>query len=140
MAIDRAAVLAHINGMKLSDLIDKFISLRDAVDVETNRFKARIKDATDTMDVIEATLMQRMKEVGVDSASSGHGTVFFTTQTRCGVADWDQLLPFIIDGNPQLLNKAVNKTAVKEYMDAHDGELPPGVKWDEEQVVQIRKK
>lgn len=139
MSLDRAAVLAHLGNMKLSDLIDKFIAIRDAVDAENNRFKAKMRDANDTMELIESVLMKRMQEIGVESTSSNSGTVFFTTQTRCGVADWDELLPFILQGNPQLLNKAVNKTAVKEYMDAH-GELPPGVKWDEERVVQIRKK
>lgn len=139
MAIDRSAVLAHLSGLKLSDLIDKFITIRDAIDAENNKHKARIKDGVDTMELIESVLMGKMTEVGMESASSESGTVYFTTSTRCGVGDWDELLPFIIDGNPQLLNKAVNKTAVKEYMDEH-GALPPGVKWDEERVIQIRKR
>lgn len=139
-AVQRAAMLAHLQEQNTGELIDKFISLREMVEEAQNKFKARLKVVTDEMDMIEALLLTRLEESGAESSSSKTGTVFFTTQTRCGVGDWDALLPFIMDGNPQLLNKAVNKTAVKEYMDEHDGELPPGVNWGEERVVQIRKK
>jgi|SRR5437763_11913020 hypothetical protein len=139
-AVQRAALLEQLKNEKTGELIDKFISLRDLVDEATNKFKARLKVVTDEMDMIEALLLTRLEESGQESSSSKTGTVFFTTTTRCGVGDWDELLPFIMEGNPQLLNKAVNKTAVKEYMDEHDGELPPGVNWGEERVVQIRKK
>lgn len=40
----------------------------------------------------------------------------------------------------QFLNKAVNKTATKEYMEANNGALPPGIKYGSEIVIQIRKK
>jgi hypothetical protein len=139
-AVERAAKLEQLKATNTGELIDKFISMRDLVEEAQNKFKARLKVITDEMEMIEALLLTRLEESGSESSSSKTGTVFFTTQTRCGVGDWDELLPFIMQGNPQLLNKAVNKTAVKEYMDAHDGDLPPGVNWGEERVVQIRKK
>lgn len=139
-AASKAALLEVLKATNTGELIDKFISLRDLVDEAQNKFKARLKVVTDEMEMIEALLLTRLEESGQESSSSKTGTVFFTTQTRCGVGDWDELLPFVMSGNPQLLNKAVNKTAVKEYMDEHEGDLPPGVNWSEERVVQIRKK
>src|SRR6266404_1579145 len=41
--------------------------------------------------------------------------------------------------NWHLLNKAVNKTAVGEYIDQHQSP-PPGVKWTAMKVIQVRKK
>lgn len=139
MALNKEAV-EGLKEKKISELIDQYITLRDAVDEETNKLKSRLKTATEVMTCIEACLLEKMEVAGVESSSSKAGTVFFTTSTRCGVGDWDELLPFIIDGNAQLLNKAVNKTAVKEYMDEHEGALPPGVNWAEEKALQIRKK
>jgi len=140
MAINREAVAASLKAMGIDILIDKYIQMRDAVDEETNKFKSKIKDATDVADLIEAVLMEKMDQTGLQSGSSTSGTAYFADKTMCGVGDWDELLPFIMQGNPQFLNKAVNKTAVKEYMEENDGALPPGVRWDVERVLQIRKK
>lgn len=137
---DASSLLATLKETNTGELIDRFISLRELVDEATNKFKARLKVVANEMEMIEALLLTRLNESGAESSSSKTGTVFKTTTTRCGVGDWDELLPFIIDGNTQLLNHAVNKTAVKEYMDEHEGKLPPGVRWDEETVIQIRKK
>lgn len=139
MALNKEAV-DGLKEKKISELIDQYITLRDAVDEETNKLKTRLKTAVEVMNCIEACLLEKLDVAGVESSSSKEGTVFFTTSTRCGVGDWDELLPFIMDGNPQLLNKAVNKTAVKEFMDENEGALPPGVNWGEERVIQIRKK
>ena len=140
MAINREAVAASLKAMGIDILIDKYIQMRDAVDEETNKFKSKIKDATDVADLIEAVLMEKMDQTGLQSGSSTSGTAYFADKTMCGVGVWDELLPFIMQGNPQFLNKAVNKTAVKEYMEENDGALPPGVRWDVERVLQIRKK
>ena len=41
--------------------------------------------------------------------------------------------------SPSLLEKRCSKNAVKEYMDAHNGQLPPGVDWYVEQVVNVKR-
>ena len=54
-------------------------------------------------------------------------------------AVWDTILKHIrATGNWQLLNKAVNKTAVKEYIEVHQSP-PPGVKYDSYRDLQWRK-
>lgn len=138
MALDRAVVLATLRELGISILIDKYITCRDAVDDANNKHKARLKDGTDLMEMIEGVLQEKMQEAQVDTAGSQRGTVFYTTQTRCGVSDWDEALPVVLE-NPQLLNKAVNKTAVAEWMEAN-GSPPPGIKWDEVRTLAIRKK
>ena len=52
---------------------------------------------------------------------------------------WADILKYIrAAGNWQLLNKAVNKTAVKEYIEVNK-EPPPGVKYDSYRDLQWRK-
>jgi hypothetical protein len=139
MALDRAKALAALEAEGINSLIDKYITTRDAVEMANSQHKNRIKDGTELMDLIEAVLQKKMQEAGVDTAGSQRGTVFYSPVTRCGVADWDQLLPVAL-ANPQLLNKAVNKTAVVEWMENNDGVPPPGVRWDEERQLAVRKK
>lgn len=139
MSLDRAKVMSALVADGINSLIDKYIATRDAVEDANNQHKNRIKDGVELLDLIEAVLQKKMQEAGVDTAGSTRGTVFYSTVTRCGVADWDQLLPVALT-NPQLLNKAVNKTAVVEWMEQNDGVPPPGVKWDEDRQLAIRKK
>jgi len=52
---------------------------------------------------------------------------------------WNGILTHIRKfGNWNLLNKAVNKTAVKEYIEVHKAP-PPGVKYDSYRDLQWRK-
>lgn len=140
---DQAArvALAKARGMKVSELIDLYISLRDAIEVETRKFKERIAVAVERMEMAEQVINEKMVEIGTESTTSQNGTAFRAKQTRCQVSDWDSLLDFIKLGEGwEFLNHAVNKSAVDEYMKENEGKVPPGVKWDEVQVLQIRKK
>jgi hypothetical protein len=133
--------LTKARGMKVVDLIELYIGLRDAVEEEQRKFKERIAKAVAHMEMAEQVINEKMLEIGTDSASSSTGTAFRTTTTRCGVKDWDALLGFIKESEGwEFLNHAVNKSAVDEYMKENGGHLPPGVKWDAIQVLQIRKK
>jgi hypothetical protein len=135
-----AKQMARFKGMAISDLIDLYMSFRTALEDEAKILKAKIDKGKAIMDRVEAALNLKMKDAGTDTASSEKGTAFFTTKTYCGVADWDELLPFILDGNTHFLKKDVAKSAVEEYMTENENELPPGVKWTEEKAIQIRKK
>jgi hypothetical protein len=55
------------------------------------------------------------------------------------VADWDALLSFIkAEGAYDMLNKAVNKSAVRAYLD-ETNKLPPGVNYSTTITVSVRK-
>ncbi len=67
--------------------------------------------------------MQQLK------TSAGH-MAYFTTKTSCTVEDFDATINEIREkGLWHLLNKAVNKTAVAEYIEANHTP-PPGVRFD----------
>jgi hypothetical protein len=56
------------------------------------------------------------------------------------VADWDQTLNWIkTEGAWHMLDRRVNKTAVEAYREANN-DLPPGVNWRDEIVVNVRRK
>ena len=56
------------------------------------------------------------------------------------VSDWDAILDHVKENEAwELIERRVNKTAIKEFRDEHD-DLPPGVSWNEAQVVNVRRK
>jgi len=136
-----AKQMGRFKAMEMGELVDLYMTFRSAIEEETKVLKAKIEKGNAIMGRVEAALMLKMKDAKTDNVASAKGTAYFTTKTFCGVADWDALLPFIVDeGNTHFLKKDVAKSAVEEYMAEHEGELPPGVKWTEEKVIQIRKK
>lgn len=136
-----AKVMAKFEGKGISELIDLLLDFREATAEETKKMKIKIERGNKMMSLIEAVLMKKMKDAGTDTGSGSKGSAYYQLKTFCGVADWDALLPWIAEGeNYQFLKKDVAKSAVEEYMQANDGELPPGVRWDEEKEIVIRKK
>ena len=69
------------------------------------------------------------------------GTVIVGEKTMPGFEDKTQTMQFIKEtGNVELLQQRLSSTAVKEYMDNNNGQLPPGVKVVVERTVTIRRK
>ncbi|MNN76524.1 hypothetical protein D3C81_1929110 [compost metagenome] len=62
-------------------------------------------------------------------------------KTMPGFEDRNATMDFIKStGNVELLQARLSSTAIKDFMDAHAGQLPPGVKITTERTVQIRRK
>lgn len=124
----------------IAAIIDKYIELRDAVDAINAEAKARCAEMKTAMEGIEAYMMKLSNESGQTNFGSDAGTAFVTTETRCSVSDFDQVIQFAKDNNMwDIITKAVNKTVVSQYLEKHEA-LPPGVNWTTQKVIQIRRK
>jgi hypothetical protein len=122
----------------IEEIIGKYIDLRDSIERETKALANKLAPSQAAMKTIETYLMKVTNETGQTKLGTKHGTAFVTTKTGCNVADWDLTLPFILNGNTHLLNKAVNKTAVGEYIEKN-GQPPPGINWVVMKEIQIRR-
>lgn len=126
--------------MKMDDLVLKYIQTREK--------KSKIKAAYDAdkakydtlQDKIEALLLIRFKELGIDSVKTEFGTAYSSTQTSATMADWDLFRTFCQsqDDPFQYLDRKANKTAVEQYRASND-ELPPGINWSETRTVNFRR-
>lgn len=121
-------------------IIDKYIELRDAVDAINAEAKAKCAEMKSAMEGIEAYMMKLAIESGQTNFGSEAGTAFITTETRCSVADFNEVIKFAQENNMwDIITKAVNKTVVAQYLEKHEA-LPPGVNWTAQKVIQIRRK
>jgi hypothetical protein len=120
-------------------VIKKYMKLRsqkEAVEAET---KERLDDIKTSMNKLEAWLKTKLDADGLTSFKSNYGTAFLTTTDFASVDDWDATLDFIRDqGAYDMLEKRVNKTAVRGYIEATN-EVPPGVKYGTKLGINIRK-
>lgn len=123
----------------LSAAIKKYIEFRDSIDRHQAEFDAKTKPMKAAMKTIEGYFMNLVNKTGQTTFGTPDGTAFRDTKTGCNVKDWDTFLAWMKENDAHhLLNKAVNKTAVKEYIDAHDTP-PPGVEWVSIYDIKIRR-
>lgn len=154
-----------MSDVKAEKLVKVYTKIRDTVSAKEKAFKDEKKKLQDQMSVVETALAKRLNEVGADSIKTDAGVAFKTTKQYVNIADFDEFLKFMIrsvltasgfmvnieNWDPhvnrilkhadwQFLNKTVNKSAVLEFMEENDNALPSGVKYESENVVQVRKK
>ena len=125
--------------MKMDDLVERYIRLRDEKKAMADEFKLQIAGHDALLDKIEAVLLKVFKETGVDSAATSAGTAYRSTRTTVKVADWDAFFPFVRENDLyHLIERRCSKEGVEQFKAANE-DLPPGIDWSEEQVVNVRR-
>lgn len=120
-------------------LINKYIEMRDAKAALKKKFTADTEKLDEIMTKIEGFILEHFNETGVESARCAGGTAYKSVRTSATVADWDATLAYIKTNDLwNMLDKRVNKTAVDEFKTEHN-DLPPGINWREEIIVNIRR-
>lgn len=125
--------------LTIDDVVGHYVKLRDAVQRIEGEHTAQLAPYKEKMEKIEAWLMAKSQETGVDSFKTPHGTAYKQLQQRTSIENWDVLLPFLIEHDlTHLLTKSVAKTQVLDYM-KQTGALPPGVSLEQFYVININR-
>lgn len=123
----------------LDQVVAQYLALREGSERIMKEAEAKVVPMKAAMKTIESYFMKLVNETGQTKFGTPSGTAFRDTKTGCNVKDWDTFLTWMREQQAFfLLNKAVNKTAVKEYMDAH-GTPPPGIEWIAMHDIKIRR-
>lgn len=135
-----SAVLEQSPVYRLDDIIQKFVELRDQKEALQNSVKAQIQGIDEQLKTLTGYLMLKMQESGQDAVKTAYGTAFKKESDFVSVSNWDDTLAYIrANGAWSMLNKAVNKTAVKEYIEQNEVP-PPGINYTRIVEVQVRRK
>jgi len=126
-------------------IIRAFVKCRDSLAEKVRELSAPLtqaqRDHDATMGIFSKRLQQLMKAAGVTSfRHKEHGTAFEKEVDWITVQDWAAFRDWVIENDMlQMFSKAVNKTAVKEYMKANNNALPPGLSYGKKVEVQVRR-
>ena len=123
-----------------NDIVAKYVELRDA----RSRLKKEFTEQDDKLkaaqEVIQTYLMSLMGELGVNSLNADAGTAYRSTSTKASIADRHMVRNTVLaTGNLDLLEMRASSAAVKQYMEEHDGAVPPGFSVFTEETVNIRR-
>jgi hypothetical protein len=126
--------------MKISEAIEIYVKLRD----KKAQLKAEYTDAVapvqEKMDKLEVKFLEIMNTTGVDSLKTEFGTAYSTTRTTASVADKDAFFKFVKDNEEwPLMEVRASSTAVKQFVEAHAGDVPPGLNLNVERTIGVRR-
>lgn len=107
---------------KLGVIIDAYRALYD----ERAELNAQSKELTQQMEELEAELIKRMDEAGLDSAKGKCASLRLEEKSMPNVADWDQVYNYIKENEAwYLLERRVTQRAYQELVQS--GEVIPGI-------------
>ena len=125
---------------QLARMLGAYMKIRETRSTMKRVYEEKDAELKKKLALIEAALMKMMQESGSENLTiKGVGMAYQTTKTFASGKDWDALWKYIEEsGNLDLLQRRLSKRAVQEYMDANEGELPPGVDVSQERAVVVR--
>jgi len=121
-------------------LVSVFIKIRDARDAERREWEAKEAEYNEQLDLINAELLEICKEANATSIKTKHGTAIRTVKTRYWTNDWEQFYKFMIENNaPELLEKRIQQTHMKEFLEENPDVLPAGLNVDSQYTITVRR-
>jgi hypothetical protein len=120
-----------------------YIAIRDRRAEIKKTFDADYTDLGSKLERLEAELLRHLQETRSEAIRTAFGTVYRQEEVKPSCQSWEALDTWI-DGNPDIaasdvLEKRVSRKFITEYMETHDGALPPGVSVYREYVARVRR-
>jgi len=111
-------------------LIAENFKLEDHVKAESEKFAGFLKPFKERIAEIEGILRTRLLERKADSTKTDSGTAYFSNLMNTKIENMPALFDFVADnwdevGADAKINLPVGK--VREWMDEHEGNPPPGM-------------
>lgn len=125
--------------MNVNEIVDRYIALRDRKAALKKEYEDKVAGIEKVLEKAEAVMLKRFEEMGVESVKTAAGTVYRATRTSATVSDWDAFLAHVRQHEAwEMLEHRAAKRAVEEFKAAND-DLPPGINWRAEVVVNVRR-
>ena len=126
--------------MDLNAATRAYVNIRDARSALAQKFDAEDGSLKDKLKLLEAFMLKELQSTGANSVRTDEGTVIRQEEIMPSGSDWDAFYGWIKKNDAfDFLERRIKKTAVKDYMEAHPGKLPPGVSVNREFVIRVRR-
>jgi hypothetical protein len=121
-------------------IVKKYVELRDFVQEENKAHAARMKPYADAMEVLEGAAAAMLKDTKQEALSTEFGTAFKVPKSSVTCSDKEAFHAWVRRMNAWgFLTGHVAKEAVEDWMELHEGEVPPGLKYEGWIAIQFRR-
>lgn len=122
-------------------LVKAYVKIRDARKELSEKFEQEDSVLKDSLDTIEAQLLEACKSIGADSIRTPFGTISRTVKKRYWTNDWHSFYEFLKEhGVLELLEKRVAQTNMSTFLEENPDLHPPGLNIDSRYSVVVRRK
>lgn len=126
--------------METNKLVKAYLNLREARHTLKRKFDEDDGALKIKQERIESALLAFLNENKVDRVATPLATVYRQEEMTPTAADWSAVYEFIKENDAfEMLERRLKKTFVKDYMEQHEGGVPPGVSVFREFVVRVRR-
>ena len=122
-------------------LTKTFLKIRAKRSLLSAEFKKEADKLQQQQDRIKQAMLDHCERHNVQSVKSSEGLFFTSSKTKYWASDWDAMHTFIKEHNvPELLDKRINQTNVKQFLEENPDLMPKGLNQDTEYSIVVRKK
>lgn len=139
--VDACARLASTVAQATVDQrVARYVKLRDARAAANRDADITDKAYKEALSAIESSLIAAAQLQGVTGFKTAHGTTYLDERMLASVADENAFFSFVKEeGDLDFFERRVKVAHVKEWQEAHDGKLPPGLNVFREVTMKVRR-
>ena len=127
--------------VSVEKLVKTYAKIRDKRAEITAKYKEEEGQLREKQDKVKSALLGYCKEHEVDSVRTSSGLFYRTVKQRYWTSDWESMHKFIMEHSlPEFLDKRLNQTNVRQFLEDNPDLLPAGLNVDSEYTISVRKK
>ena len=121
-------------------LVRIYVKIRDTKSALKKQYEAEAANFDDQMKSISVELRRRAQAEGVDGYKTAAGTVYLATDFKVSCGDWAAFYAWARENDElEMFERRIKAEPIKQYMEEHDGALPPGVSVFKELEARVRR-
>ena len=120
-------------------LVSAYLKIRDAKNALVRAHEEEKAKLDSKLELVEQALLKFLNDHKMDSAKAGAATFYKQEEITPAGSDWDRFYKWVKKEDAFEAEKRIKKTFVKEYMEANDGAIPPGVTVHRTYAVRVRR-
>jgi hypothetical protein len=139
--MNKEEFVAALPSLPIDKLVRRFVTIREARAAFNSEAEKSDKEFKETLKAIEIELLRRAQDEGVEGFKTEFGTTYRDVNMSASFADEDTFYKFVREsGDLEFFERRLKIAHLKEYMENHEGQLPPGINVFREYTMRVRKK
>lgn len=128
------------DAMKAGELAEQHRYIDDLRKQLKQKYESKDAILEAELNAIKHRLLTLCNEQDASSIRTEHGTIIRSIKTRYEPKDWDSMHEFILEHSaPYLLQKRINESAMKDFLESHPDDYPKGLNIASEYKISVRK-
>ena len=120
--------------------IDTLCKIYMKMRAKVSELDAQIATIKEQQEQVSIAMRDKMKDLGVNSLRTDHGTVTMLKKTRYYTQDWDSFKNFVLENQAvDLLERRIAQTNMTQFLEENPGLVPPGLNAEQKYDVSVRK-